>query len=271
MKTINEFSIPLGRIFFQTCLLIGGLLCLLYPFVKASQGSDINQTPEQIKSSLLNEDYTHEANLPNLVKALNLVIPKEAINGAITDVACNEFDYVELNRVGLLRPVLQAVLIASSASCGYTYLVVLEQTNPNGWRLVRTIPFWSKYNRPRISFESLISQDEKEIIVQNYETYAGTGIFQKHMTIWKLFQDGLRVVLDEPTIVTFSIPIKGGRNTDQEESSEFNFVMDPEVTEGLKQIIQKQMIRDHKTQITRWWLYLYEAELGRFRKEPTLR
>lgn len=247
-------------------MLFGGVIWISFLI---GQSAAALPDPEQIKSILITGSETQRS---ELAKELHLFIPGLGPGDIKNENLCTLFDSVDINYVKLLVPGSQAALnLVAPTWCEYTFLVILRETQPGKWDIIQTVPLWSKYNPPKITFVSLIDPSEKEIIVQDLLTDSGTGILQKNITILKLFADGLKVVFDEPTSVTFAIPIKGKKNSDQEESNEFSFVKDPDVKNGSNQILQKQMIRDHETRITRWWLYIWAAEIEKFRKVPTTR
>lgn len=226
--------------------------------------------PSQIRQQLLGGSKSKRAHLS---KVLHLVIPRWRIVGAKAAIPCLGFDSVKIAYVNLLPPHLQAVLGASSQSCQYTYLVVLQATGADTWKYIQTVAVWTKYASPRVSFESLVSPGTKEMIVRNNAIDYGTGIQQVNMTIWKLYPSGLQVIFDEPSRVVFAIPISGTENSEQSEESQFVFVPPSQggVRTSVKQILQKQTIHDHRDSFTRWWLYIWIPEMHRFQKEPAWR
>jgi hypothetical protein len=253
--------------------LVVAIIGLFFFDLGLSAQTRVVSTPEQIQSSLLRGSQTEREALSS---ALHLVIPKESRQGVKADIPCSEFRSVSLAHVTLGSPNSQAVLEAYSWSCQYTYLVVLGSDGKNHWNHIQTIPLSTKDTPPHVSFKSLVSSDAEEMIVQGIETDEGTGISQTNMAIWRFYRDALDVVFDEPTDVTFAIPIdlKTGENSEQSEKSEFTFVQ-PDPAEGypksLQEILQKQVISDHRTTITRWWLHSWDPGLQKFEKHPVWR
>jgi hypothetical protein len=269
LNTRREFTIgeTISKFFMQSSPIFGALF--VYTFAQSVQAAT-TLVPEQIKSSLLRGSDTQRTEFS---MNLNLVIPKRTRVGATADIPCTEYDSVEVSHINLLKSDSQAVIKAFSSSCQYTYFVVLEQGKSGAWRYVQTVSIWSKNKTPRVTFENLITSDEKEVVVQDYETDYGSGISQTNITIWKLFRSGLQIVFDEPSHVIFSVPInkKESENTDQSEDSEFSFVSTGAAkgeSPSRKEIVQKQVIRDHQTKITRSWLYVWAPEIQRFQKQP---
>lgn len=254
----------LSRVARVAAIGFGAVCCLLTQYAEAA-GSLGSLSPDQIKQLLTQEE--DESKLAKLATDLDLMIPKRAINGATADEPCTQFSAVEVIPVKFHGNHSQVLLNISSV-CWYTYLVLLEESKANAWRHVQTVPVGAKYNAPVVTFESMISRDAKEMIVKDYENDSGTGILQTNMAIWKLLDGRLRVVFDEPTHTQFDIPLnpKGpDYSTEQSEDSDFSIVKGSGQT-GLKDIVQKQVIRDHKTKITRYWEYGWVPELQKFQK-----
>jgi hypothetical protein len=156
-----------------------------------------------------------------------------------------------------------------SSACQSFFFVVLE-LEPNGsWRLVDTVEIPAKYRSPSLSVESLVTRGESEIVVRDAETDTGTGILQRNLIVWKLLDGHLRVILDEPIQSRFAIPKGDGSddNTDQDEQSTFTIQdKSPEVGFGMKQIFQRQTIRDHDRSIQRAWVWTWDPDTRTFRK-----
>jgi hypothetical protein len=129
-------------------------------------------SPEQIKTTLLRGTNVKQA---ALARELRLVIPKWTRWGATKDLTCTEIDAVDTNYVILQRPGPQAVILIRSGWCQYTFLVILERAKGGTWRHLQTIPLWAKDREPKITFESLVSPDTKEIVARDAETDYGTG------------------------------------------------------------------------------------------------
>lgn len=269
IRSKHKISPFMSKLLMTFSVVIYGIF--LCSFVSVAECAEITLTPEKIKFVLLNGS---DSQLTNLSSDLHLIISKYNVVGALKDVACTEFDSVDIIHANLRKPYSQAILKIYSSSCQYTYLVILEQAKLHTWRFIQTISLWSKDRIPRITFEKLVNSNESEIVAQDYETDYGTGILQTDMTIWKLCQNGLQVIFDEPMHVAFSISKgkNGMENTDQNENSVFTFVDgELELADRVsdRQILQQQVILDHQAKIVRWWKYSWVPESGRFQKHPT--
>jgi hypothetical protein len=248
-----------------TAIGFGAFCCLLSQSAEAA-GSPESLTPDQIKQLLTQEEDEGEgeSKLAKLATDLELMIPKRTRWGATEDMPCTAFPAVEVIPVKLHGNKSQ-VLLNISSDCRYTYLVLLEESKANLWRRVQTVSVAAINRTPVVTFESMVSRDAKEIIVKDYETESGSGVSQANMAILKLLDGKLRVVFDEPTHVVYAVPLKGEGNTEQSEDSEFSIVKHSGQT-SLKDIIQKQVIQDHQTKITRYWEYEWVPELQKFQK-----
>lgn len=215
-----------------------------------------------------------ESDRGELAKALELMIPPETTQGDGHQF-CTSFDSVKSNYVVLKKPGSQAVIhVVPTLYCEeFQFIVVIERETGNTWRLVRTIPLFTKYNVPQISFPALVDADEHEIMIHNETVDYGTGIFQKDLVIWKYIDGGLQVVFDEVESLTFAVPtgIRERPNTDQAQKSVFTVVAAEPQEGGYKDILEKQTVRDHGTTIVRWRAFGWTPWLQRFQGVSTSR
>lgn len=205
----------------------------------------------------------------SLVKSLRLVLPSWMRGGRI-ELPCLEYQSVELHSVVLEPPNEQAVLMAKPEDCEAEFLIVMDQETPNHWVHRSSLPLFAKYSPPQVSFVQLVNKNEHEIMVRNHTVDYGTGILQKNLTIFKFVDQKLRVIFDQPERLVFAIPTtRNGKpdNTDQAQESSFWFV-DSSGT-GIRQIVEKQVIRDHKLTILRWRIFSWSSELQVFQGSST--
>jgi hypothetical protein len=226
-------------------------------------------SPDEIVRGLRSGTDTDKKHLAEL---LDIKVPRWTRVGATEDILCLVYQSVGVDYVVLQKPGPQAVLqIDASGSCWHTYLVVLEKIEGGSWMHVQTLPLFGKNRKLEFTFPSLINAHEHEIVAKKYAVDSGTGIFQTNMIIIKLVGNRLEVVFNEPEIVVFAIPTTRGEepaSTDQEQESEFSFVPGGEDSTSLKQILEKQVIRDHDTTIVRWRIFHWAPELRRFQPVP---
>ena len=174
---------------------------------------------------------------------------------------------------GLLQPGTQAILDIHSQACEYTYLAIFDRTSNENWRYVDTMQIWSKLSDPKITLESLVEEGSKEIVASGCTVDSGTGVSQKDLVIFKLFERGLQVVFKEPELVVQRIGTgsKVSPQVDQSQNSEFKFAHpdEGEPKTSVRQIVEKQILKDHSLTIIRWRLYVWKPEIRGFEGIPT--
>lgn len=227
-------------------------------------------SPNEIRQVLTQGNETQKK---ALAKQLQLVWPAGTRRGD-GEVPCLDYEPVageappiEMHNVSLQAPETQTVLLARPHGCWYRFIVVLEKDRGGGWRRLGTVPIFDKYEEAEISFQQLIKPGESEILVCNATTDAGTGMWQRNMLILKLFPDDMRVVFDQVQRQVFAIPIvRDGQpaNTDQSQESEFWLVNPGPGEQGIKDILERQVVRDHKTMIVRWRIFNWDPGLEVF-------
>jgi len=220
---------------------------------------------EEIRFQLLNGS---DAQRSALTAAFRLLIPKWSRWKTDKDIPCDVFETVKISYASLRQQHSQAVLQIYSPICEYTYLAVFERQPAGAWNFVATLPLWSKNGEPEITFQSLIENGVSEIVAAGSTADRGIGISQTNLTIIKLYESGLEVIFDEPAHVQNS-PRPSGIN--QSQQSEFEFIAAITPAASLKQILEKQVIRDHGVAITRWWLYVWIPEMKVFQAVPSWR
>lgn len=239
-------------------------LLLGFPFSSA-RGATIDSP----RSTALLLVHGTEVQRTELANALGLMLPSNRPHH--DQIPCTLFDQASTERVTLARHTQYDVMKSVSSICGYTYLTIFRKSKST-WRYLQTISLWSKDKTPQVTFESLIVAGEKDIVASNYETDYGSGILQTNITIWRLHDNRLHVILDEPTKVNFAIPAgpTAFENTEQSEDSTFLFQPDVNGTAKTK-ILQKQIIRQNGARIIRWWQFTWDPSMNRFRRQPTWR
>ena len=229
------------------------------------------RTPDSIARSLQNgSDEQRKA----IAGELHLVVPPEWREGTPPELLCAEKSTAKVSYVQLLSPgPKQAVLEVNAPICQTAFLVVLSEAGKSGWTHVATMPLSADRGFvPQIEFQELVERGTYEIVVRHLLTDYGTGIFQRNFRILKLFDCGLRSVMDAVEEMRFSIPIgpKGQEeNSDQGETSEFTVVASEPRASALKQILRKQTIHRQKVKIERAWNFVWDATIKAFTASPT--
>ena len=230
---------------------------------------EVLPAPEAIVRVLRNGPEQEKKRMAEL---LSFRVPRYARVGA-PQVPCSDFDSIDSQSVTLQLPGPQVVLHAvGQFGCQYDFLAIL-QLEATGWTHLGTIPLLSKYRSPKVRFISLVSSAEKDIVVNDNTVDYGTGIFQRDMTVWALVGSRLEIVFDEIENLTFAVGVrKNGEfgNTQQSQHSLFTFVpAEGQDAPGYRDILEKQVLSDHETTLTRWRLFVWRPEFGRFVGIPT--
>src|SRR5215472_9088141 len=160
--------------------------------------------------------------IANLVHSLDMTIPQGWVADAKSDEPCGVFESAWASSVSLYGHGTQVVLTAHAPSlCAMAFVVVLDQTASGDWRRVATLRFREHHVAPRVSYESLISPEHKQIVVMNNEIDYGTGIENIRMTIYSVTDLGASIIFDQPTELVWAVPaLKGNQQalTDQSET-----------------------------------------------------
>jgi hypothetical protein len=250
----------------------GFLILALFPSLSTSaffEGTAAAQnritisSPETLKTRLLKGS---EADITELASDLQLIIPHWEYWQVTEDSPCTMFTSLEWKVVSLTHPGNQAVAVIYSLHCEHTYLVAFERTPTGSWRHLDTVPLWSKYNQPDISWESLISDGTKEMIADDCTVDSGTGIVQTDLIIFKLFSDRLQVILEAPKHEVYDVAPAPRAQQDQSQDSTFSFIQAGNgPATSMKQVLEKRVMRDHAKTLTQWWAYVWIPEIRRFR------
>ncbi len=225
-------------------------------------------SPERIRETLLNGN---ESQRRELAKKLRLTYPWWGRGDPGTGEPFTDFESIKVTHVRLLPRGHQAAIVAKATqSSEHCFLIIVTRPEAGLWTYVDTLPLWSKHSEPNIYFKSLIEPGIDEIVVRDLTVDSGTGIYQTNMRIFRLDRGRLEIVFDEPERVTFWVPTGNGTspsyNTEQAEDNQFSFVdvEQGEPSASVKQVLEKRVIRDHKTTIVEWWVYFWSPEIGRF-------
>lgn len=256
---------PLGSVIlasFARAVVSG--ICVTLALSAASPGrGGALPSPQEVRHHLMEGNKEQKRGLS---ERLGLSLPRGARWGN-PEISCQEFTSVEIHRVVLESPGPQFVLLARSSDCEFQFLMVFQERHQGEWVHVATVPFLAIRWEPEILFLELIRSGESEVIIRNRPTDTGTGMLQRNVTILKLIDGRLRVILDEVERQVFAIPTtRNGEsaNTEQSQDSEFWLVESEPWETSIRQIVEKQLIRDHRTQIVRWRLFIWKPELQVF-------
>ena len=212
---------------------------------------------DSIKARLMSGNQSERTALAG---NLHMLIPSWTRGGGAGTIPCTLFSSVESQNLSSTGS--QAVMISYSQSCSYTYLVVFERETKGNWEYVDTTSLSSKFGKPKISFESLIDDSAKDIVVSDYTVDDGTGINQVDMVIFKYFPGGLHVVLEAPEHSVYAAE----PTREQHQESTFSFIVPASDTAktSRRQVLEKRVVQERDTKLTQWWLYIWLPEIRAF-------
>ena len=257
-----------GTVSFHFKWLIASTVYLVVTLQTTIGGQFTITSPESLAQSLLRGSV---AERNQAAKALALMMPTWTATASMRLVPCTEFTAVRTSAASLrLGNPGQVILEVTADPCDLEYLVLLERQKPSSWRHLGTIPLSIHYGHtPEVTLQELIKPKEQEIVVRHLLTDWGTGFWQEDMVVLKLIGARLMPIFDEVETLRFEVPVNGNvgiANTEQEENSEFVIVDAKAGAPSPKQITQRQIIRDHGTQIVRGFVFYWSPELHKYRK-----
>ncbi len=207
----------------------------------------------------------------DLALELGIFAPGQSTSNTKTNSPCVDFGHIEERPVTLRAGAENVVLLADSAACDSTYIVVFDKAPKSEWRHVQTVRLNARAQRPAISFFELIQPGVSEILVR-HETTRDTGkILQQDFVILKMLHDRIEVVLDateRSEITLTNRTADEADNLQQTQTSTFDLLKAPANSAAVYSVLEKQVITDNKTTITRYQVWTWDAELERFRSAP---
>ena len=207
----------------------------------------------------------------DLALELGILAPNPSKPGTDSNSPCVDFHRVEERPVTLHAGSENVVLLADSTECDSTYLVVFDKAPKSEWRHVQTVRLPSRAQRPEITFVELIQPKVSEIVV-HHETTRDTGsVQQENFVVLKLLHDRMEVVLDTTEQSELTLPNRSAAETDnleQTQTSTFDLLKAAPNSAAIFRILEKQVVTDNKTTITRYRVWTWNPELERFRASP---
>lgn len=237
------------------------------PFKKKPQAFTTHE-PSEVAHTL---DEGTPAQRNDLALELGIFAPNSSKPGTNSNSPCVNFHHMESRPVKLRADADNVVLLADSTECDSTYIVVFDKAPKSEWRHVQTVRLPSRTQRPEITFIELIRPGVFEIVVHHEVSREGGSVQQENFVVLKMQHDRVEVVLDTTEHSELTLTNRSPAETDilqQTQTSTFALLKSAAKADTLFRILEKQVITDNKTTITRYLVWTWNPELERFRSSP---
>jgi hypothetical protein len=211
------------------------------------------------------------AQINDLALELGMFAANPSKPGMDSNSPCVNFSHMDSRPVALQAGKEIEMFVADSRECSSIYFVVFEKVPKSDWQHVQTVRLPAAGQRPEISFAELIQPGVSEILVHKEITLDGGGSEQQNFVILKLLGDRLEIVMDETERSELTLANRTASETDnfiQTQNSTFDLLKSPLNSPASYRLLEKQVITDNKTTITRFRVWTWDPELGRFRSAP---
>jgi hypothetical protein len=237
------------------------------PF-KKKQGPFTTHSPSLVAHTL-DEGTATQRN--DLALELGIFAPNPSKAGTNSNSPCVNFSHMDSRPVALRAGGNSELFVADSRECDSTYIVVFEKATKEEWRHVQTVRLPALAQRPEISFVELIQPGVSEILV-HHETTLDTGGKQlQDFVVLKLLGERLEVVVDATEHSEITLANRAPDEADnltQTQTSTFDLLKAPANSAATYGLLEKEVITDNKTAITRYRVWSWDPELARFRPAP---
>lgn len=238
-----------------------------FPFKKKPQEFTTHKPTEVVQT--LRNGTTVQRN--DLALELGIFAPNPSKPGTNSNSPCVNFRHVEERPVTLRAGAENVVLLADSSECDSTYVVVFDKAPKSEWRHVRTVRLPSRAQRPEVTFAEVVQPGVSEILVHHENTLDSGGAQQEDFVVLKMLGERLEVVLDttEHSEITLTnrTPTEDD-NLQQTQTSTFSLLKSAPNSTTAYRILEKEVLTDNKTTITRSRIWTWNPELERFRPAP---
>jgi hypothetical protein len=207
----------------------------------------------------------------DLALELGIFAPNPSNAAAKSSAPCVDFHHVEERPVTLRAGSENVVLLADSSECDSTYIVVFDKAPKSEWRHVQTVRLPSRAQRPEITFVELIQPKVSEIVVHHEISRDSGSVQQENFVVLKMQHDRVEVVLDTTERSELTLANRSAAESDnlqQTQFSTFDLLKAAPNSAAIFRVLEKQVLTDNKTTITRYLVWTWDPELERFRSSP---
>ena len=207
----------------------------------------------------------------DLALELGILAPNPSNSAVKSNSPCVTFHHVEERPVKLRAGAENVVLLADSTECESTYIVVFDKAPKSEWRHVQTVRLPSRVQRPAVTFVELIQSGVSEIVVHHEISRDSGSVQQENFLVLKMLHDRMEVVLDTTERNEITLTNRSAAETDnlqQTQTSTFDLLKAAPNSAAIFRVLEKQVVTDNKTTITRYLVWTWDPQLERFRSSP---
>ena len=240
--------------------------CAQLPFLKKNKDSKAHE-PDAVFDTLRSGSAVQRS---QLATELGIMTPNFSSPTAKSNAPCVNFDHVDERRVRLRTDAENVVIVASSGECDSTYIIVFDKAQKSEWHHL-AVRLAARAQPPEISFAELIQPGVSEIVVHREITRDSGSAQQENFVVLKLLHDWLVPVLDTAERVELTMPDQpenDADNVEQSQQSTFRLMKADPNSGASTRILEKEVLKQRKTNLTRYRLWSWDPELERFRSSP---
>lgn len=238
-----------------------------FPFKKKQQEFTTHK-PDDVAQTLRSGSPVQRN---DLAMELGILAPNPSKPGTNSNSPCVTFHHVEERPVVLRAGAENVVLLADSSECDSVYVVVFDKAPKSEWRHVQTVRLPARSQRPEVTFAEVIHPGVSEILVHRETTRDSGGAQQEDFVVLKMLHDRVEVVLDatERSEITLAnrTPTEAD-NLQQTQTSTFSLLKAGPNSAAAYRLLEKEVVIDNKTAITRYRVWSWDPELEQFRPAP---
>ncbi len=263
------------KVFFTVLLVLcfaGSTFAQIHlPLVKKDKDKDFQtHDPDEVADTLRSGG---DEKRNSLAVELAIMAPNDSNPTAKSGAACTNFEHVDERQTHLRAGADNAVIIADSSQCDSTYLIVFDRGQKESWKHVQTVRLPARVQRPEITFAELIQPGVSEIVIHRETTHQGGAADQENFLVLKMLHDRMIPVLDTIEQLSVTLPDRpenDGDNVQQSQQSTFELLKaDPTSSAAATRILEKEVIQEKKTSVTRYFSWDWDPEMERYRPAPS--